>query len=67
MTTIEGQKRFCSNACKFHVTDGQNVRDQITSDSDRRPNTSDQIAFCVFHSFLVEVQTNGGYIFMVHV
>ena len=36
---------------KFHVTDSQDTRDQITSD--RRPNACDQIAFCTFHSFLV--------------
>ena len=24
------------------------------------PNARDQIAFCAFHSFLVEVQTNSG-------
>ena len=26
------------------------------------PNTRDQIAFCAFHSFLVEVQANAVYI-----
>ena len=26
------------------------------------PNASDQIVFCAFHPFLVEVQTNAGYI-----
>ena len=26
----------------------------------------DQTAFCVFHSFLVEVQTNAGYIHATH-
>ena len=26
----------------------------------------DKIAFCVFHSFLVEVQTNVGYIYATH-
>ena len=38
-------KRPCSNAAvlrQFHVTEGQNTRDQIT--------------LCAFHSFLVEVQ-----------
>ena len=25
------------------------------------PNARDQIVFCAFHSFLVEVQTNAGY------
>ena len=26
------------------------------------PNTRDQIVLCAFHSFLVEVQVNAGYI-----
>ena len=44
-------KRSCSNAGtlhKFHVKESQNVHDQI--------------ALYAFHSFLVEVQTNAGYI-----
>ena len=48
---------------KFHVTDGQNTRDTITSDRrSRRAYARDRIAFCAFHSFLVEVQTHTGYI-----
>ena len=38
------------------MIDGQNTRDQITSD--QGPNANDQIAFFTFHSFLV--QTNAG-------
>ena len=30
------------------------------------PNARDQIAFCTFHSFLVEVQINAGYIHATH-
>ena len=30
------------------------------------PNARDQIAFCAFHSFLVEVQMNAGYIHAMH-
>ena len=30
------------------------------------PNARDQIGFCAFHSFLVEVQTNAGYIHAMH-
>ena len=30
------------------------------------PNTCDQIAFCIFHSFFVEVETNAGYIHVTH-
>ena len=29
-------------------------------------NASNQIPFCAFHSFLVEVQTNAGYIHATH-
>ena len=46
---------------KFHVTDSQNTRDQITSDA------RDQNAFCALHSFLVEVQMNAGCIHATHV
>ena len=48
-TTIEDQK--------FHVTDGQNTRDQISVIRFRvirGPKAHDQIAFCVFHSFLIK-------------
>ena len=30
------------------------------------PNVRDHIKFCAFHSFLVEVQTNAGYIHAKH-
>ena len=49
---------------KFHITEGQNTRDLITSD--QGPNANDQIAFFAFHSFLVEVQMNAGYIHATH-
>ena len=48
-------KRSCFNVGalrKFHVIEDQNARDQI--------------AFYAFHSFLVEVQTNAGYICAKH-
>ena len=45
--------------CKFHVTDGQNTRDQIKR---VKSHTRDHIAFGIFHSFLVEVQRTAGYI-----
>ena len=53
-TTIEGQNALVYRCAlrKFHVTVGQ--------------NTHDQIAFCAFHSFSVEVQTNPGYIHATH-
>ena len=43
------------------MTDSQNTRDQITSHNEGS-NERDQIALYAFHSFLVEVQTNAGYI-----
>ena len=45
LTFERRSKRSCYNAAvlrKFHVTEGQNTRDQIT--------------LCAFHSFLVKVQ-----------
>ena len=30
------------------------------------PNARDQIAFCAFHSLLVKIQTNAGYILATH-
>ena len=54
-TSDRRSKRSCFNAGalrKFHVREGQNARDQI--------------AFYAFHSFLVEVQTNAGYICAKH-
>ena len=47
---------------KFHVTNSQNTRDQITSAS----NARDQIELGAFLSFLVEVQMNPGYIHVTH-
>ena len=42
------------------MTDGQKASDRFTRVES--PNACDQIAFCAFHSFLVKVQTNAGYI-----
>ena len=47
---------------KFHVTNSQNTRDQITSAS----NARDQIELGAFLSFLVGVQMNAGYIHVTH-
>ena len=60
-TTIEGQNAFSPALC-FHVTDGQNMRDQVIEG----PNTCHHSMFCAFHTFLVEVQTNAGYIHATH-
>ena len=54
----------CCALCKVHVIDCQSMCDQISSD--KGANASNQIAFCAFHSFLVEVQTNPGYIHATH-
>ena len=54
-TSDRRPKRSCFNVSalrKFHVIEGQNARDQV--------------AFFAFHSFLVEVRTNAGYICAKH-
>ena len=58
-----GWKRFYSNAVHCPI-DGRNTRIRFRVKED--PNASDLIAFCEFHSFLVKVQTNAGYIHAMH-
>ena len=69
MTAIRGPntvKRFCSNNVLVNFTFGQNtIGYQITRVKGQ--NVNDQIAFCAFHSCLVEFQTNAGYRHAVHV
>ena len=55
----------CCALRKFHMIDGPNTHDQMPSDIEH-PHLSDQIALCEFHSFQVEVQTNAGYIHVMH-
>ena len=59
-------KAFLFHRCalrKFHVT----VKTRVTRlGVIKGPNARDQIVFCAFHSFLVEVQTNAGYIYATH-
>ena len=50
----------CYALHKFHVSKDQNTHDQ------RRRGRSEEIAFCAFHSYLVEAPTNADYIH-VHV
>ena len=63
-TTIEGQNALSlfqrSALSKFHVKMVKThvIRLRVIEG----PIASDQIEFCAFHSFLVEVQTNPGYI-----
>ena len=61
-TAIEGQNAvlcvgFTKQMVKTHV---------ITLRGIEGGDARDQIAFCAFHSFLVEVQTNAGYIHATH-
>ena len=49
--------------CFVHVSCDQMVKAPIIRlQVIEGPNASDQIAFCAFHPFLVELQTNAGYI-----
>ena len=63
-TTIIGQ-----NHCALHTFHAKDSKKHARSDYDRMiedPNARDDIVFCSFHSFLVEVQTNAGYIHATH-
>ena len=46
----------------FQIVKTRVIRLRVIED----PNTRDQITFCIFHSFFVEVQTNAGYIHVTH-
>jgi len=50
---------------KFPVTDDQNMHDQQVWGAGG-PFACDHSAICAFHTFLVEVQTNAGYIHAMH-
>ena len=54
-----------SALCRCLVTDGKMrvIRLQVVEGR----NARDQTAFCAFHSFLVEAQTNADYIHATHV
>ena len=54
----------CCALRKFHVTDSQThvIKLRVIEG----PKVHDQIAFCAFHSFLVEVQTDAGYMHATH-
>ena len=58
--TIECQNTLLHHCAlrKFHVTAVKTrvIRLRVIEG----PNANDQIAFCVFHSFLVEVRMNAG-------
>ena len=60
-------KRFCSSAVLCvsftrQIVQTRAIRLQVIE----VPNGRDQIAFCTLHSFLVEVQTNNGYMHATH-
>ena len=60
-TTVDGQNALAPKLQhKFHVIDSQMcvIRLRVTEGS----NAHDQTAFCAIYSFLVEVQTNAGFI-----
>ena len=68
-TTIDSENAFALTMClmrKFHimVVKTRVIRLRVTQTGG--PNMSDQIAFCAFHSFLVEIQMNPGYICVTH-
>ena len=68
VTTIESQNAFAPSLRFAYVSrDSENTHDQITSDRKSKFNhTHDQIVNCAFHSFLVEVQMNAGYIHVTY-
>ena len=64
-TTIEGQnswsKRFCVSFT-WQMVKTRVIRLLVIEG----PSARDQSAFCAFHTFLMEVQTNAGYILATH-
>ena len=71
-TTIEGQLKMllllCCALCTpvsftWRMVKTYSIRSQVVEG----PNARDQSASCAFHTFLVEVQTNAGYIHVTHV
>ena len=60
-------KRFCSNTvlCVSFTRQMVKIRVIRLRGVEGR-NARDQITFCAFHSFLVEVQTNAGYMHATH-
>ena len=60
-------KRFCSIAVICVSFTWQIVKTRVIRlRMIKGPNARDQIGFCTFHSFLVEVQSNAGYIHRTH-
>ena len=66
-TTIEGQNAFAPTLYLGYVSrDRRSKTRVIRLRPTEGPNARGQIALCAFHSFLVEVQTNAGYINATH-
>ena len=60
-------KRFCSNALLCVSFNWQMVKIRVIRlRGVEGRNARGQITFCEFHSFLVEVQTNAGYMHATH-
>ena len=59
--TDQRSKRFCSNAVLYASQNTQHLIMRVEGQ-----NARDQIALCAFHSFLVEVQMNVGYVYATH-
>ena len=60
-------KRFCSSAVLCVSFTWQAVKTRVIRlRVIESPNARDQSAFCGFHTFLVEVQTNAGHIHATH-
>ena len=60
-------KRFCSIPVLCVSSTSQIVKTHvITLRGVEGRDARDQISFCAFHSFIVEVQTNAGYVHATH-
>ena len=59
-------KCFCSSALLCVSFTWQMVKTRVIRWVVEGPNARDQSAFCAFHTFLMEVQTNAGYIHATH-
>ena len=65
--TIEGQNAFAPGLCFCVISTRQMVKTRVIRlRVIKGPNACDQSAFCAFHKFLVEVQTNASYIHATH-
>ena len=61
-TTIEGQNAFAPALCLVRFTRQMMKTRVIRLRVIEGPNARDQITFCAFHLFLVEVQTKADFV-----